>query len=203
MKPPYINEFTKEEASKWLSELSLACSGKKDELISRIKSHLKWPKLIQKLKFRTKRQSSFPCSLDSNEIPQPSTSWTLQTSFYLNVSDEIFNAYASLKKEGSMGQQEKAYRMLQSRKIVSVKASKTNTDAIFVKAVISRSYGHKNRPAVILFQGSMPQKAHCDCPIGCSGLCCHVLALLLYLNCLLYTSPSPRDGLLSRMPSSA
>ena len=25
----------------------------------------------------------------------------------------------------------------------------------------------------------------------------------LYENCLLYTSPSPRDGLLSRMPSSA
>ena len=25
----------------------------------------------------------------------------------------------------------------------------------------------------------------------------------LYGNCLLYTSPSPRDGLLSRMPSSA
>ena len=24
-----------------------------------------------------------------------------------------------------------------------------------------------------------------------------------YLTCLLYTSPSPRDGLLSRMPSSA
>ena len=27
--------------------------------------------------------------------------------------------------------------------------------------------------------------------------------LLMYLTCLLYTSPSPRDGLLSRMPSSA
>ena len=27
--------------------------------------------------------------------------------------------------------------------------------------------------------------------------------LNLYLSCLLYTSPSPRDGLLSRMPSSA
>ena len=25
----------------------------------------------------------------------------------------------------------------------------------------------------------------------------------LHINCLLYTSPSPRDGLLSRMPSSA
>ena len=28
-------------------------------------------------------------------------------------------------------------------------------------------------------------------------------AAALYLGCLLYTSPSPRDGLLSRMPSSA
>ena len=28
-------------------------------------------------------------------------------------------------------------------------------------------------------------------------------ALELYPDCLLYTSPSPRDGLLSRMPSSA
>ena len=26
---------------------------------------------------------------------------------------------------------------------------------------------------------------------------------LLHITCLLYTSPSPRDGLLSRMPSSA
>ena len=29
------------------------------------------------------------------------------------------------------------------------------------------------------------------------------VALALYYDCLLYTSPSPRDGLLSRMPSSA
>ena len=27
--------------------------------------------------------------------------------------------------------------------------------------------------------------------------------IALFINCLLYTSPSPRDGLLSRMPSSA
>ena len=33
----------------------------------------------------------------------------------------------------------------------------------------------------------------------------HVIGgiLVFYLTCLLYTSPSPRDGLLSRMPSSA
>ena len=29
------------------------------------------------------------------------------------------------------------------------------------------------------------------------------IILALILTCLLYTSPSPRDGLLSRMPSSA
>ena len=31
----------------------------------------------------------------------------------------------------------------------------------------------------------------------------HRIAYLRLLGCLLYTSPSPRDGLLSRMPSSA
>ena len=31
----------------------------------------------------------------------------------------------------------------------------------------------------------------------------HLLALHYGVRCLLYTSPSPRDGLLSRMPSSA
>ena len=28
-------------------------------------------------------------------------------------------------------------------------------------------------------------------------------SVVCYMSCLLYTSPSPRDGLLSRMPSSA
>ena len=29
------------------------------------------------------------------------------------------------------------------------------------------------------------------------------IVLVMFVSCLLYTSPSPRDGLLSRMPSSA
>ena len=35
------------------------------------------------------------------------------------------------------------------------------------------------------------------------GLLAVVVAAALVYTCLLYTSPSPRDGLLSRMPSSA
>ena len=44
--------------------------------------------------------------------------------------------------------------------------------------------------------------------VGIGGLGSPVADLLArcgvgYIGCLLYTSPSPRDGLLSRMPSSA
>ena len=40
----------------------------------------------------------------------------------------------------------------------------------------------------IIAAGLWPQTAYC---------------MILYLTCLLYTSPSPRDATLSRMPSSA
>ena len=39
--------------------------------------------------------------------------------------------------------------------------------------------------------------------IGLPGDVIRYESKALYINCLLYTSPSPRDGLLSRMPSSA
>ena len=39
--------------------------------------------------------------------------------------------------------------------------------------------------------------------LAVSDLGVGLLAQPLYIACLLYTSPSPRDGLLSRMPSSA
>ena len=40
-------------------------------------------------------------------------------------------------------------------------------------------------------------------PSGFIGLAILVFHVTLAITCLLYTSPSPRDGLLSRMPSSA
>ena len=48
--------------------------------------------------------------------------------------------------------------------------------------MIKKSYGHVSRPAAILFHGHQPKFANCLCPVGTSGLCCHVLALLLFLK---------------------
>src|SRR5664279_5360087 len=48
-----------------------------------------------------------------------------------------------------------------------------------------------------LFQETLPQGV---CPLGCPIILPRRDDLRI---CLLYTSPSPRDGLLSRMPSSA
>ena len=42
------------------------------------------------------------------------------------------------------------------------------------------------RPTVIMFENGIPTKAHCilfcSCPVGLSGICCHVLAFLLFLK---------------------
>ena len=48
--------------------------------------------------------------------------------------------------------------------------------------MIKKSYGRQARPVVIVLTGFIPQKGHCDCPVGSSGLCCHILALPLFLK---------------------
>ena len=64
-------------------------------------------------------------------------------------------AYSPRKKKGSLGQQQKAYALLTSRKIVCVKVfSQTDDDTIFVKGLIKKSYGDQAYPATIQFQDS-------------------------------------------------
>lgn len=178
-----IEKYTKEEALEWLRDIGLALHGTKDELINRIKKYIRYPKLVARLRGRAKKCYTFKCSLDPLTIPPPNANWKLNDKLLPKLSQEIFIKYSSQKKEGSQGQQEKAFRMLQSRKIVSVKTLNNEVDSeLYVKAMIKKSYGHDARPAVILFHGDMPIKSHCNCPVGASGLCCHVFALLLYLK---------------------
>ena len=48
--------------------------------------------------------------------------------------------------------------------------------------MIKYSHGTTVRLAVIYFQGNMSRRATCSCPLGLRRVCCHILALLLYLK---------------------
>ena len=173
---------TKEEATEWLRDIGLSVTGTKDELLNRIVKYTRYPKLVERLRSKAHSNYKFTCSLDPVLIPPVNGPWKIGDNLWPKVSQATFKNYASHKKEGSLGQQEKAFQMLQSRKIVSVKTLSDDDMYIYVKAMIKKSYGHVSRPAVILFKEHYPFKAHCNCPIGASGLCCHILSLLLFLK---------------------
>ena len=175
----------KNQAVEWLRGLGLFCSGRKEDIIARVAKYKKYPNLVKKLQKKASWQYKFESSLDPIRIPPPSSAWKNDLKSIPRVNQEIFYAYAAIKKEGSTGQQEKAVRMLQSRKIVSVKCfldASSSKNEVFIKAMIKKSYGNQSRPAVVKFEDNIPRKGHCNCPVGASGLCCHVLALLLFVK---------------------
>ena len=75
--------------------------------------------------------------------------------------------------------------MLKNRKIVTVKTLQEQF-GIFVKAKTKKLYGRRIRRSVVLFQKNLPRKATSSSAVGLSGLCCHILALLLLSLLLLF-----------------
>ena len=177
-----MNKRTKEECITWLTEHGLSTSGTLQELKMRINKFNLYPSLAKKLKVKNEKNFIFATSLNPLEIPPITTGWSSNYDFLPKVTATVFKDYASKKREGSMGQQQKAYSMLTSRKIVPVKCYTETVGKKFVKGQIKKSYGEHIRPTTILFQNSVPLKAYCECPVGVSGLCCHTLALLLFLK---------------------
>ena len=83
-----------------------------------------------------------------------------------------------------------------------------NYDCLFGKSLhLLQNYKHQTIFHLWLCSGVLTRTLYKLKPVLCEKLnVCHGLGgspKLLYKPCLLYTSPSPRDGLLSRMPSSA
>lgn len=67
---------------------------------------------------------------------------------------------------------------------MSVKATESSehSGALYVKGNILKSYtGSVSRPATILFVNNILVKVYCGCAVGKSGVCCHVIALLIQL----------------------
>jgi len=174
--------ISKDQAVSWLKDLGVSTSGTKDELVERIRKFKRYPKLVDKLQRKCKSQYRFPCSLDPLSIPQVNANWQVIDKLLPKITQKSFLEYASQKLEGSQGQQEKAFQMVQSRKIVFVKTYQVDENTSYVKAMIKKSYGHESRPAVIFFSKGTALKGNCLCPVGISGLCCHILALLLFLK---------------------
>jgi len=164
---------------KWLADIG--ASGSKQELTIRINRSSRYPGLVQKLKAKPEKACVFPCSLDSVDIPPATVKWRASNDDLPKINNKMFTQYVLMKLEGSVGQQKKALQMFTSRKIVNVKTL-VNEQVVYVKAMIKKSYGSIQRPTVIMFENGISTKAHCCCPVGLSGICCHVLALLLFLK---------------------
>ena len=175
-----IQKLTCDQCIEKLKEIGQHGSGTLEEMKMRLRRFSLYPRLYQRLKLKAQREYKFQYSLDPNEVPIISGKWCLDEKFYPAVNEDIFNAYCSFKRQGNKGQQEKALRILQSKIIVSVKTLQSSF-GIYIREKIKKSYGTTVRPAVIYFQSNMPLKATCSFPVGLSGVCCHVLALLLYL----------------------
>lgn len=111
----------KAQAVEWLRGLGLSCSRKKYDITARVEKYKKYPSLVKKLLGKVSWQYKFDSSLDTINIPPPSSTRKTDFKLYPSISQKMFYAYAGMKKEGAAGQQEKAVRMLQSLKIVSVK----------------------------------------------------------------------------------
>ena len=173
--------LSKDDCVKWLINIGVSHSGTLEELRAKVGKFARTPGLVQKLENRSKRLFTFKSSLPLIEVPPDTAKWDCDPSNYPSVTSEVIAQYASLKREGSLGQQEKARQFLLSRKIESVKVLKEG-ERTFVRAVVFKSYGHETRPAVILFENSKPVKGHCLCAVGLCGLCSHVFALLMFLK---------------------
>ena len=146
----------KHESVKWLKDRGMSAAGNLNELQMRIRKTLLYPSLSEKLKRRAEKNIIFDTSLNLFNIPPITAAWSSKDELLPSMSSTNFKEYASKKREGSIGQQQKAYCMLTSRKIRCIKTFIEENGDTIVKALIKKSYGSESRPAIILFYQSVP-----------------------------------------------
>ena len=165
-----------------LLKLKLKATGTKPGLVNRLRIFQENNELLEKQLKEVNNTYTFHTSLEESEIPPPSSAWSADRSLYPKVDSNMLSTYTGYKKQGSKGQFRKARRVFFSRKIKTVKSVKVG-DKTFVKAMIMKSFGQEiTRPAVVMLQKNLPVEGHCTCPIGKCGICCHIIALLMFLE---------------------
>ena len=136
-----IQRLSRDECIEKLKEIGQHGPGTLEEMKMKLRKFSLYPKLYQRLKLKAQRQYKFECSLDPSEVPGIKAKWSSDEKFYPFVNS-TFNKYCSFKHLRNKRQQDKAIRMLQSRKIVTVKTIHEQS-GIFVRAMIKKSW-YKN-----------------------------------------------------------
>ena len=115
-----IQTLSRDECIEKLKEIGQHGPGTLGKMKMKRRKFSLYPKLYQRLKPKAQRQYKFECSLNPSEVPGIKAKSSSDKKFYPFVDNSTFNKYCSFKHQGNKGQQEKAIRTLQSRKIVTV-----------------------------------------------------------------------------------
>ena len=167
-----------------LLKLKLKATGTKPdlELVEGLRIFQGDNELLEKQLKEVNSKYVFHTSLEKSEVPPQSSAWSADRSLYPEVDSSTVAIYTGYKKQGSEGQFRKARRVFLSRKVKTVKTVEVS-DKIFVKAMIIKSFGQEiTLPAVVMFHKRLPVKGYCTCPTGKCGICCHVIAVLMFLE---------------------
>ena len=157
---------TKEDCIAWLSSIGYSINSTKEELEQKVACFRRFPGIVQKLKSCAEKAYSFPTSLDLKTIPQSTANWKTEEGTFPKVDKRIFTNYASQKRQGSIGQQQKATHMLsESKNCQREEREDPEGSDVLARAMIKKSYGELKRPAVVLFQHGLPREGHCLCPV--------------------------------------
>ena len=121
-------------------------------------------------------------SLSPDDIPLSTSLWIQDN--YPRINKSVFETYSKHKRQGLAGQQEKVHHLFLSKKVLDVKVLKQD-NVTFVKGMVKKSFSEISRPAILKFVDGIPGKGHCTCPVGLSGICCHILCVFIFLFTLL------------------
>ena len=180
-----LDKLSKERLQYYCNAPKLKVSGDTKELTQKLEPLAKCKKLFTKKVAAITKDYKFSTALDSNLIPPPSANWKVigrnKDEAVPIVTESTIKDYQKAKyAAGGKGSTER----LTNYSLLSVKATESSehSGALYVKGNILKSYtGSVSRPATILFVNNILVKVYCGCAVGKSGVCCHVIALLIQL----------------------
>ena len=90
-------DATKEQHVAWLASIGVSTSGTKDDVIKRVNTFKKYPRLVEKLKKKANRTYKFPTALQPTDIPPKIAQWSSNSDQLPKVNDEGYMSYCSNK----------------------------------------------------------------------------------------------------------